>query len=138
MSAIEKINDIFSLKRFVPLNELGPDKLKELIENSSVLQFKKGQPLFSGIEKNHNVYLLSGNVVRSPNSDRAMLIKAGDSHARHVIMSPKNRPRMVAANSVTVLCIDAELLDLLLNWGGDDGLRRALGPAASGELEPGG
>ncbi len=122
MSAIEKINDIVSLKRFVPLNELEHDKLHELIENASVLQFKKGQPIFSAIEKNHTVYLLSGNVVRAPNSDRAMLIKAGDSQARHAIMTPGNRSRMVAGNSVTVLCVDAELLDLLLNWGADDGL----------------
>ena len=122
MSAIEKINDVFSLKRFVPLNEFDHDKLKELMESSSVLQFKKGQPLVSGIEKNHNVYLLSGNVVRSPNSERALLIKAGDSHACQAIISPNNRPRIVAANSVSVLCVDAELLDLLLNWGADDGV----------------
>ena len=121
MSAIEKINDVFSLKRFVPLNELDHDKLKELMESSSVLQFKKDQPLVSGIEKNHNVYLLSGSVVSSPNSERAHLIKTGDSHARQAIINPNNRTRMVAASSVSVLCVDAELLDFLLNWGADDG-----------------
>ncbi len=122
MSAIEKINDIRSLKRFIPLNELEHDKLSELIENSSVLHFKKAQPIFSGIEKNHNVYLLSGNVVRAPNSDHATLITASSSQARQAIMTPGKRPRMVAENSVTVLSVDAELLDFLLNWGGGEGV----------------
>ncbi len=122
MSAIEKINDIRSLKRFIPLNELEHDKLSELIENSTVLHFKKGQPIFAGIEKSRSVYLLTGNVVRAPNSDHAVLIKASSSQAHHAIMSPGTRPRMVAENSVTVLSIDAELLDFLLNWGTGDGV----------------
>jgi len=122
MSAINKINDIHSLKRFIPLNELEHDKLSELIENSSVLNFKKAQLIYSGIEKSHSVYLLSGNVVRAPNTDQAQLIKASSSHACQAIMSPDNRCRMVAENNVTVLCVDAELLDFLLNWGADDGV----------------
>jgi len=122
MSAINKINDILSLRRFVPLNELEHDKLSELIENSSVLDFKKAQPIYAGIEKNHSVYLLSGNVVRAPNSDHAQLIKANSSYARQAIMDPDNRSRMVAENNVTVLCVDTELLDFLLNWGSDDGV----------------
>ena len=122
MSAINKINDIRSLKRFIPLNELEHDKLSELIENSLVLNFTKAQLIYSGIEKSHSVYLLSGNVVRAPNTEHAQLIKASSSHARQAIMSPNNRSRMVAENSVTVLCVDAELLDFLLNWGADDGV----------------
>ena len=122
MSALEKINDIFSLKRFDPLNELEHDKLLELIENSSVLQFKKGQPIPVGAGKSQSVYLLSGNVVRAPNSEHAQLIEAGSSQARRAIISPGNRPRMVAGNSVTVLSVDAELLDFLLNWGAGEGV----------------
>ena len=122
MSAINKINDLGSLKRFIPLNELDYDKLSELIENSSVLQFKKAQRISSGIEKSHSVYLLSGNVVRAPNSDRAQLVKASSSQAQQAIITPDNRPNLVAENSVTVLCVDSELLDFLLNWGADDGL----------------
>ncbi len=122
MSAIEKINDIRSLKRFIPLNELEHDKLSELIENSAVLHFKKAQAIFAGIEKNHSVYLLSGNVVRSPNSDHAALITASSSQARQAIMTPGKRPRMVAENSVTVLSVDSELLDFLLNWGTGEGV----------------
>ncbi len=37
-------------------------------------------------------------------------------------MSPGNRPRMVAENSVSVLCVDTELLDFLLNWGAGNGV----------------
>jgi len=122
MSAANRIDDVSALSFFKPLHELDHDRLSELAESSPLLSFKKGQPLAAGIEKKHIVYLLAGSVERAPNSDSAEIIKADSERARQPILAPGNRNRVIAQSNVEVLCIDAELLDLLLNWGDGNGL----------------
>ena len=116
MSAANRIDDVTALSVFQPLQELDHDKLTELAERSPLLSFRKGQPLAAGIEKGHIVYLLSGTVERSPNSPDTEIIKADAERAREPILAPGNRTRVLAQSNVQVLCVDAELLDLLLNW----------------------
>lgn len=116
MSVANTIDDISSLSFFEPLYRLDHDKLTELAERSPLLSFRKGQPLAAGIDRNHIVYLLSGTLEYAPNSAHTEIIKADSERARHAILAPDKRSRVIAQSSVEVLCIDAELLDLLLNW----------------------
>jgi CRP-like cAMP-binding protein/predicted nucleic acid-binding Zn-ribbon protein len=125
MSAANKLKDFKVLESLIPLNELDQEKLHELAESSSVMQFTKGNSVSSATEKTQLAFLLSGSVECAPGAAHAEVVKAGTARARHPILSPDKRNRVLAKNDVTVLCVDSELLDFLLNWGQGDGLEVA-------------
>ncbi len=121
MAAASKIRDISLLSNLVPLNELDHEKLLELADGASVLQFAKGQSVSSGVEKAYIAYVIAGDVTLSPHSPQSERVTAGGARARHAILAPDNRCRVVAESAATVLCIDSEILDLLSNWGASNG-----------------
>jgi len=121
MSNANKINDVNSLTKFSPLNELDHDKLTELCDSTSVFSIAKGKSVSAEVDKNSIVYLLFGKVERAPNSSDAEIIKANSRRAKHSILSPENRTRVLAASDVSVLCVDAGMLDFLRSVGSDSG-----------------
>lgn len=121
MAAVSKTRDISLLANLVPLGELDHDKLLELADGASVQQFAKGQSVSSGVEHAYIAYLLSGEVMISPNSPQSERVIAESERARHAILAPDKRSRVIAESAVTVLCIDSEILDLLSNWGASNG-----------------
>ncbi len=121
MSIAKKINDIKSLTNLIPLNELDHDKLSELIADGSVIHISKGKSVSSEVDKKNIAYLLSGKVQRAPNSSDAEIIKANTPRAKHPILSPDSRTRILAINDVTVMCIDSGMLDFLRSVGSVSG-----------------
>lgn len=123
MSAATKLIDTAVLSNFVLLKNLEQDKLRELADKSVVRQYSSGETLFTqGARSQQVMYLLSGSVELSSGEGKEK-VKAGSARA----LRPLCEQGMVAAtgvakSAVSVACIDADLLELLLNWGGAGGL----------------
>lgn len=124
MSAASKLIDTAVLSSLIPLKSLEHDKLRELAEKSLVRQFASGETLFSqGERSKHLLYLLNGTVELARQGGEKEKIKAGSARAlRPLCEQGSAGAACVARSPVSVACVDADLLDLLLNWGGAGGL----------------
>ena len=122
MAEGEKVRDIDSLKRFYPLDELDADRLAELARSALTYRLNKGQSISILAGKDQTVYLLAGEVIRSPGAADAERIKAGTIRACQPLITPEQRNRVVADTDVTIVCVDAERLEFLRNSGGVSGL----------------
>ena len=118
MGAAARIDDVKILTTFIPLNELESDKLHELAAKSTVRQFNAGESLQTRSQLKQMHYLLSGTIELNPHCADAEIIRSGSDRAlRPLCPQTDGNCRAVAKTPVSLLLIDAELLELLQGWG---------------------
>lgn len=110
------------LAKLIPLNKLDKEQCQELAAKAEIIEFKKGQIISFGIPKQRLVYLLSGHLEKSSNSLQAEIIQADTEIALFPVLKPNNRCHITAKSRVSLLCIDSELVDMLLSWNSSSGL----------------
>ncbi|MCU7834039.1 MAG: cyclic nucleotide-binding domain-containing protein, partial [gamma proteobacterium symbiont of Taylorina sp.] len=117
MAAVPKV-DINIVRQFQPFDSLNIEKVKEIIEKSAVQKLPVGRTLFSQGDKDKWViYLLSGTIELKQADGNIILIEAGTDSAKHAVSNII--PRLASAQTkteISILIIDRDLLDLLLNW----------------------
>ena len=121
MGPATKLSDLKTLAQFSPLDQLDHDKLKELADKSKVQQFKAQELILAPAKGTQSqlYFLLSGTLVLDHPHDSPEQIKAGSLRANRAICNQKSSScRVLAKTAVSILTVDAELLELLLNWGG--------------------
>ncbi len=107
------------LRGLVPLSSLSAERLDELVSLAVLESHPAGTVLFRrGELDNQAIYLLSGQVrLVFPDEDAERIVKAGTEEARHPIGDRQpRRATAVALSPVTVLRVDANLLDYMLTW----------------------
>lgn len=107
------------VRELVPLSSLSEERLEELISLASLESHPPGAVLFRrGELDGQAVYLLNGHVrLVFPDEDAERIVKAGTDEARHPLGDRQpRRATAIAATSVTVLRVDANLLDYMLTW----------------------
>ncbi len=127
--------DRAALRELVPLSSLSDERLEELVSLASLESQPAGTVLFRrGELDNQALYLLSGQVrLLFPEEDAERIVKAGTEEARHPLGDRQpRRATAVAMTAVTVLRVDANLLDYMLTW---DQITALEGPEGDGERE---
>jgi CRP-like cAMP-binding protein len=118
MAVSPKNVDINLVRKFAPLDTLALKKVEEVLEKSALQKVPAGRMLFKEGDKDKwTVYLLSGEVELNSSNGSTELIKSATDKALKPLA--KGIPRAVTATSktnVTVLIIDTELLNVLVNW----------------------
>ncbi len=106
------------LKKLVPLNALGADRLRELAEKADVEHATVGRTLFKrGDTDAKTYYLLSGEITVQLANGQNVSIKADTPAALHPLLDARPRPATaVVESNATLLVIDAGLLDILVNY----------------------
>lgn len=122
MPAVNQSLDLERLSNLIPINQLDRERRQELLSKAEVLQINKGQSLGSAVAKHQLAYLLSGTIERAPHSPQAEIIKSKSALALQPLIQPGQRTRVVTKTAVSLLCIDNELLDMLMNWGTGSGV----------------
>jgi len=121
MSAAKPLVDHKLLRSLSPLCDLTPDMLTEISVKSSVEQVPSGATIFRAGDRDHRtLYLISGKLELTDSSGRSTTLNASSQQARQPL--DKNNPRTVTAVSkgqITLLNIDTSLLEMLVNWGGN-------------------
>ncbi|MCK5666928.1 MAG: cyclic nucleotide-binding domain-containing protein, partial [Thiotrichaceae bacterium] len=110
--------DINVIKHFHPLDSLSIDKVQEIIDKSAVQKIPAGRTLFKkGDRDQWTVYLLSGSIeIKTPGSKKE-IIEANSEEAKTAIANESPRPASAKAKTdISILIIDTELLEILLNW----------------------
>ena len=117
MSA-ERSSGVHLLKTFVPFNRLKRENLAALAKKVSLQRFAAGQVLFNeGDVAGRTMWLVSGAVEILEGGHPVGTVRAGTEAARQPLC-PGN-PRRSGARAlepVRCLCLDSELLDLVLTW----------------------
>ena len=105
------------LKKLVPLNTLGADRLRELAGKVDVENASPGRTLFKrGDTDSKTYYLLSGELEVQLASGQNVSIKADTPAALHPLLDARPRPATaVVKTHATILVIDTDLLDILVN-----------------------
>ena len=86
MAVAPKQNAVEILRKLIPLNTLGEEELRQLLDHASFEKLKKGTKLFSaGDTLNENVYLLSGKVALLSGREEVDTVSAGSNPARFPI-----------------------------------------------------
>ncbi|MDE2089520.1 MAG: cyclic nucleotide-binding domain-containing protein [Gammaproteobacteria bacterium] len=118
MGAVKQFIDEKVLRTFIPLNALGLDKIHELASKSNVEKIAATRTLFrQGDQDKRIIYLLAGEVELSAEGRAPHVIRAGSPQANHPLAPHQPRPATARAKtSATILVIDPDLLDILLNW----------------------
>ncbi|MFK5986856.1 MAG: cyclic nucleotide-binding domain-containing protein [Pseudomonadota bacterium] len=118
MAVAPKNVDINLVRKLIPLDTLALKKVEEVLNKSALQKVPAGRILFKeGDRDKWTVYLLSGEVELSSANGSSERIKAGTDIALKPLA--KGIPRSKTATSksdVSVLIIDTELLNVLLNW----------------------
>lgn len=118
MSAAKKALDHKLLRSLSPLCDLTPDMLTELSAKSRVEHVVSGATIFRAGERDHRtLYLVSGKLELTDAMGKSSRIAANSKQAQEPL--DPNKPRTMTAtakSAVTLLNIDTELLDMLLNW----------------------
>ena len=110
--------DVNVIKKFKPLDSLSIDKVQEVIDKSAVQKIPAGRMLFKlGDKDKWTVYLLSGTVQLKQADGTKQLIQAKSDEAKTALANAIPRPASVKAKTdISILIIDRDLLDILLNW----------------------
>jgi len=118
MAVSPKSIDINLVRKLIPFDSLALKKVEEVLEKSALQKVPAGRMLFKEGDKDKwTVYLLAGEVELSSTSGKSEILKPGTANALKPIA--KGIPRSVTAvskSNVTVLIIDTELLNVLINW----------------------
>lgn len=118
MAVSPKNVDINLVKKLIPLDTLALKKVEEVLDKSALQKVPAGRILFKeGDRDKWTVYLLSGEIELSSTNGSSEQIKTGTNIALKPLA--KGIPRTKTATSksdVSVLIIDTELLNVLLNW----------------------
>jgi len=118
MAVSPKSVDINLIRKLVPFDSIALKKVEEVLEKSALQKVPAGRMLFKeGDRDKWTVYLLSGEVELSSSIGHKEILKPGTANALKPLA--KGIPRSVTATSktnVTVLIIDTELLNVLINW----------------------
>ncbi|MCF6236322.1 MAG: cyclic nucleotide-binding domain-containing protein [Gammaproteobacteria bacterium] len=106
------------LSSFTPLDTLSSIQLKALISKCRILDLADDEMLFEqGDKDNQGIFIISGSAtILAPNGS-TITITAGDELSRSALAH--HQPRQVtvkAKNSLKVLSVNAEMLDLFLSW----------------------
>ncbi|MDX1609761.1 MAG: cyclic nucleotide-binding domain-containing protein [Halofilum sp. (in: g-proteobacteria)] len=106
------------LSRFIPLNSLSKDNLKELAQKARTVKVASGRFLFrDGKKPPMHLFLLQGEVDLLGEKGPEKSLKAGSEEARHSLETIHPSATGARAKSdVTALGIDRDLLDLMLTW----------------------
>ena len=117
MGAAEKLCDYKTLSIFSPINLLDTDKLHELAQNSALRQYKSGERIFKlQSETHHRFYLVSGTLQLIENGKKTVL-KADTKEAQSPLNALNSKQAQISAKTaVSILVVNNDLLDLLLNW----------------------
>jgi len=116
--ATSPLPDVNIVKKFKPLDTLSIDKVQEVIEKGAVQKIPAGRMLFKAGDKDKwTVYLLSGTIQLKNSSGKKQLIEADSEEAKNAIANAIPRPSSAKAKTdISILIIDRDLLDILLNW----------------------
>jgi len=111
-----------TLRGFIPLNNLAPERRDELARHAKVVNLQAGCKVFSCIDTSkHLIYLIDGEVeLRSP--DKQVFIESQTEDA--VLPLNAHAPKRCTAmteTDVILVYIDRNLLDVLCAWDGDAG-----------------
>ncbi len=120
MSAAKQLLDHKLLRSLSPLCDLSPDMLAELSGKSRVTQVVAGATIFKQGERDHRtLYLVAGKLELTDASGKTTKLVANSKQARQPLdpTSP-HTVTAVAKTPVSLLNIDTDLLEMLLNWGG--------------------
>ncbi|MCF6336941.1 MAG: cyclic nucleotide-binding domain-containing protein [Gammaproteobacteria bacterium] len=120
MSAAKQLLDHKLLRSLSPLCDLSPDMLAELSDKSRVTQVVTGATIFKQGERDHRtLYLVAGKLELTDASGKTTKLVANSKQARQPLdsISP-HTVTAVAKTPVSLLNIDTDLLEMLLNWGG--------------------
>lgn len=110
------------LGQFTPLNRLTPEQTAVLLSASTIERVPPGRRLFSiGDPDRRLLFLLSGQLALVSPEKTTTMLKAATSAAEAAIADAQPRKATaLARTSVTVLCVDRQLLAELLRQNGDD------------------
>ncbi len=117
MNAAVELCNHKMLSSFVPLNRLDADKCSELAQKSELRQYKTNDQIYkSRDEANHLFFLVSGTLEIIQDSKKTRL-KAGSAEAASQLSILDNsNTKVICKNQVSILVVNHDLLDLLLNW----------------------
>ncbi len=120
MSAAKQLLDHKLLRSLSPLCDLSPDMLAELSAKSRVIQVVAGATIFKQGERDHRtLYLVAGKLELTDASGKTTKLAANSKQARQPLDSASSRTvTAIAKTQVSLLNIDTDLLEMLLNWGG--------------------
>lgn len=110
------------LSHFSPLDRLSPDLLAELRKHARIERFPPGKCLFSATASPdaEAVFLLSGQLALVTGEEGARTLRADSDEARQPVAHGATRPvTALARTSVTVLLVNAGVLDKLLRKNGN-------------------
>ena len=121
MSAAKQLLDHKLLRTLSPLCDLPPDMLAELSGKSRVEQVVAGATIFKHGERDHRtLYLVAGTLELTDAKGQTTRLVANTQQARQPLDPEKPRTfTAVAKAGVSLLNIDTGLLEMLLNWGGN-------------------
>jgi CRP-like cAMP-binding protein len=107
------------LKSFVPLENLIDPQLDQLLSQSEVVHYYKGQNLLrAGESTQRHIYLLHGSLTLVSELGEITELHAGDAQSRQPVAHAFPRRVTVAAGSdCSVLKVNTDLLENLLCWG---------------------
>jgi CRP-like cAMP-binding protein len=110
--------NIETLRRFAPLDSLKRENIAALAKKTQVSQAESGKTLFrEGDNDRQTFYLVGGSLQLTNQSGESRTLRAGSDEARNPIapMLPR-RWTAKAIDRVDYICIDTELLDVMLTW----------------------
>ncbi len=105
------------LKRFVPINALATNSLRQIAKKAIIAEYKPGDKLFGkGDRDGLTIYLLSGEIDLVAGG-QSILVEAGSETARHPI--GQHQPRQVdavARGAVSCIQVETNIVDMVLTW----------------------
>ncbi len=117
MGEPKAIVDEALLKRFVPINALADNSLRQIAKKAVLSEYKPGDYLFKKNQRDGNtLYLLSGDIELVAGG-QSVHVEAGSETARHPI--GQHQPRQVdavARTAVTCVQVETNLVDMVLTW----------------------
>lgn len=111
--------DLGLLRSFSPLDGMKRDNLHSLSRKAVLRELPLGRLLFKEGENDKRTYYLVRGVIELLLDGRPVLtLRGGTPEARHPIgpSVPRRYSARVVSESVQVLSIDSELLDMMLTW----------------------
>ncbi|MBF0217934.1 MAG: cyclic nucleotide-binding domain-containing protein [Gammaproteobacteria bacterium] len=110
--------DFSILQKFVPLQGLTHENLRDLSTKASVEELKRDKTLFRRNQSDSiSYYLIEGSVFLLYENGKELLISADSPEAKHPL--DNNQPRSASAlakSDIKYLKVDNNLLDMLLTW----------------------
>lgn len=113
------MTSIGAVRGLEPISSLSPEQISELVAQSRLESLEPGMPVLrSGKPERQAVYLLRGDIELHVGNGKRQVISAGSAEALHPIASEESlsATAAVTASRVTILRVDADLLDRLLTW----------------------